>query len=199
MISLDNIKEILNNMNFPIWVDGFIWGCWLVFTVLLTFSFFGTNLEYVNEEQKQNIPENYNFVIPSQNADFSVFSGNINAKCLNNFKFENPSGIKFNGRLCIGEKIPIGNYFIEIIDLNPAIESPIAIKFYKRNPIKWLFVILVIGLPILVMRRVYNRRKSKKEFEEKFKRTQKIDKKIKKLGLSPEELKEYIKDTTKED
>lgn len=196
---LQDIKEIVSNINSPTWVDGFIAGCWLIFTILLAFSFFGTNLEYVRELQKRNIPENYSFNLPNENTDFSIFSGKINAKCLNDFKFENPNGIKFNGRICINEKIPIGNYYIELIDLNQAIESPIIIKIYKRNSIRWLFTTLVVILPLFLIRRIRDRKKSKKEFEERYKRTQKINKKIKKLGLSPEELKEYIKDTNREE
>jgi len=56
----------------------------------------------------------------------------------------------------------------------------------------------VIGIPFYLIRRIHNRNKQEKEFKERYERANKIDKKIKKLGLSAEELKEYIKDTAKE-
>lgn len=197
MVSLKDIGDIIKNINSPIWADGFLVGCWLVFTVLLTFSFFGTNLEYIGSLPKQNIQENYAFKIP--NSQNNIYSGNITSKCLNNFRFENPNGVKFSGRICTGQKIPLEDYYLEIVDLNQAIENPITIKLYKRISIRWLFVILVIGVPLLLILKVYYRKKRKKEFQERLKRTRKIDEKMKKLGLSPKELKKYIIDRIKEE
>lgn len=192
-----DIKELFEKILSEGNKDSFLWGIWVTITVLLILQ-----SVTVQKEEFWACPvtksgcEVSGLGYPSWQAwQYRATVKDITEKgdCIN-MDIERVNGQKFSGFYCVGDEVTVGNFLVKLSEIKPSLPRPVHLQYYQTVSVSGLFSVLAIGIPLFIVLKRYSSKKAEAESLDRKKREQLLNKKLKKIGLTVDELRNFFND-----
>ena len=187
--------------------DAFWWGVWIIIAIL--FFVQGGNISLNTPSFTDywacaiSTPDcqTYGLGSPSwQDWEYKIIINSINptGDCLKADIFRT-NGQNSTGFYCVGDEIIVGNLLVKIDEIKPSLSKPVHITYKNRIDASGLFLVLILGIPMWLLYRKYQKQKEYQEMMKRSKREEEIRKKLKRAGIDMNEFREWVKDQMEEE